>query len=154
MMGVCNVVKGLIVMKIHPLSKFKFWWDLIINSLSLLNAVYVPIEIAFNLNTEGMDILNYLMDFIFFVDIIMNFKTIIFEDRTNEPITNSKIIAWNYIKGGRFAVDVLATIPIELIGDLAGFSKGTLKLVSLMKLTRLLRLSRLITFIRMKKSFK
>ena len=79
---------------------------------------------------------------------------IIFDDRTNEPITNSKAIAWNYIKGGRFTVDVLATVPIELIGDLAGFSKGTLKLVSLMKLTRLLRLSRLITFIQMKKSFK
>lgn len=140
--------------KIHPLSKFKFWWDLIINSLSLTNAMYVPVEIAFNINTEGMSFLNYAMDLIFFADIILSFRTIIIDEKTFDPITSSKSIAFHYIKGGRFFIDFVATVPIEMIGDLAGFSGTTLKLISLLKLTRLLRLSRLITFIKMKKEFK
>jgi hypothetical protein len=127
-----------------------------INALSLMNAVNVPIEIAFSINTPGMDALNYIMDIIFFADIVINFRTIVFDHRTNDPITDSRFIAWNYIKGGRFFMDLVSTIPIEVIGDIAGtsISKGTLKLVGLLKLTRLLRISRIITFIKMKKSFK
>ena len=66
------------------------------------------------------------------------------------------MIAKNYIREGRFFVDLVASIPIGSIAEAfdAKVSKGTLKLFRLVKITRLLRLARIITFIKMKKSCK
>ena len=141
---------------IHPHSKPKFYWDLLIIVLSLMNALYVPIEIAFEIDTPPMEGINYAMDVIFLMDIAINFRTIVFDDRTNDPITNPRTIAIMYLKGGRFFVDLVASLPLEVIGDLSGgtISKGTLKLIGLVKLTRLLRLGKIVNFIKINKAFK
>jgi potassium voltage-gated channel Eag-related subfamily H protein 7 len=86
--------------------------------LSLINAIYVPVEITFAIETPAMEGINYIMDSIFVIDIIVNFRTIYFDDRTNDPITNTREIAINYILRGRFFVDVVATLPLEFIGDI------------------------------------
>ena len=139
---------------IHPHSKKKFYWDLIIILLSIINAIYVPMEITFSLQSSLMETINYAMDAIFIMDIVVNFRTIYLDPRTMDPVTNNKMIALAYIKSGRFFVDFLASFPLEIIGDATNVSKGTLKLISLIKLTRLLRLSKIVTFIKMKKSLK
>jgi len=103
-----------------------------------------------------MDVIDNIMDFLFIADIFINFRTIVFEARTNEEIHDSKIIAKTYIFKGRFFVDLLASIPVELIqimvGD--GISRNQLRIISLLKLTRLLRLGRIVTFIKFNKNFK
>lgn len=141
---------------IHPHSKGKFYWDTVINILSLMNAVYVPLEVSFAIETPAMEAVNYIMDLIFLADIVVNFRTIYFDSRTSDPVIDNNKIAINYVKGGRFAVDLIASIPLEVIGDFAGGSinKGTLKLIGLIKLTRLLRLGKIVTYVKMKKSFK
>lgn len=141
---------------IHPHSKGKFYWDMIINLLSLMNAIYVPVEISYEIDTPEMEAVNYVMDIIFLIDIVVNFRTIIFDERTSDAITDNRAIAINYIKGGRFFIDLVASLPLEVIGDLSGgtISKGTLKLIGLIKLTRLLRLGKIINFIKVNKSFK
>ena len=124
--------------------------------LSLVNAIYVPVEITFAIETPAMEGINYIMDAIFVMDIVVNFRTVIFDERTNDPITDTRAIAIHYVLKGRFFVDFLATLPLEFIGDIKNvhISKSTLKLIGLIKLTRLLRLGRIITYIRMSKSFK
>jgi hypothetical protein len=96
------------------------------------------------------------MDFIFTIDIVVNFRTIFLNERTQEPIKDPKIIARHYILKGRFFIDVLASFPIELIADLKAIniSRGKLKLIGLLKLTRMLRLGRIVTFLKMGKSIK
>ena len=103
-----------------------------------------------------MEAVNYCMDVIFVTDIIINFRTIYLDERTGDPIKDTKMIARNYILYGRFFVDLISAIPIEFVGEIEGsnISKGTLKLISLVKLTRLLRLGRVITYIKMSKSFR
>ena len=49
---------------------------MLIIALSLINAIYVPIEITFAIETFAMDGLNYFMDVVFGADIIVNFRTI------------------------------------------------------------------------------
>ena len=97
------------------MSKGKFYWDVLIILLSLLNAIYVPIEIAFNKRSTLMDIFNHIIDSLFMLDILVNFRTIYFDSKTLEPISDSKMIAKNYVKGGRFFIDLLCSLPIEAI---------------------------------------
>lgn len=75
---------------IHPHSHFKFYWDMFIIGLSLINAIYVPVEIAFSIQTPSMEGINYFMDVVFVMDIFVNFRTIQFDERTNDPITDPK----------------------------------------------------------------
>jgi hypothetical protein len=140
---------------IHPHSKPKFYWDLTIIIFSLLNAIFVPFELSFEKTTEFMLVLDPFMDACFIIDIFVNFRTIYFDSRTNEPVKDGKTIAFNYIFKGRFFVDLLASLPVDLIVLMfKGVDKDTLKLLAMLKLTRLLRLARIITFIRFKKEFK
>lgn len=57
---------------------------------------------------------NWSIDFLFFVDIIINFRTSYINPMTGDESTNPKEIAKNYLKG-RFWVDLLATVPIDQI---------------------------------------
>ena len=86
--------------------------------LSLINAIYVPVEITFAIETPPMEGINYIMDTIFVLDIVVDFRTIIFDDRTNDPITDTHEISMNYILRGRFFIDIVATLPLEFIGDI------------------------------------
>lgn len=61
---------------VHPHSNYKFYWDMLIIVLALVNAIYVPIEITYQTETNVMDSINYLFDLIFLTDIIITFRTI------------------------------------------------------------------------------
>jgi hypothetical protein len=57
-----------------------------------------------------------LIDFAFFVDILVNFRTSFFNPLSGEEIFEPKEIASNYLKT-RFIIDILATVPFDLIGS-------------------------------------
>lgn len=52
------------------------------------------------------------MDTLFVIDILVNFRCT-YIDREGEEIYDPKLIAKNYVVGGRFAIDLIATIPFE-----------------------------------------
>jgi len=88
--------------------------------LTLINAIYVPLEITFSLNSFGMELLNYFNDLIFAIDIFISFRTIYFDPLTGDPIADFKLIQKNYIYSGRFFIDLIATIPLEFITTIMG----------------------------------
>ncbi|KAF0769868.1 potassium voltage-gated channel subfamily H member 8-like [Aphis craccivora] len=82
--------------------------------------------------------------FLYFTDILFNFRTT-FVNKKGEVVSDSKTIAFNYLKSW-FVVDLFAALPFDLLyasdvysGDEAGSGQ-----VHLLKLTRLLRLARLL----------
>ena len=83
-------------------------------------------------------------------DIIINFRTIYIDSRTDEEIRDSKKIAIRYVLYGRFGVDLLASIPLELF--ITGSSN--LRIIALLKMVRLLRLGRIITFLKTNQKLK
>ena len=91
--------------------------------------------------------INYAIDFLFFFDIILNFRTST-QDRNGEEVISPKVIAINYVTEGRFWIDVLSTIPFELIMakifDIADAQK--FQILSMLKLFRVLRLGRIIAY--------
>jgi hypothetical protein len=58
--------------------------------------------------------LNFFIDFCFILDIIVNFRTTYINIRTGDEISDSKMIAKEYVKY-RFWVDLIPTISWDYI---------------------------------------
>lgn len=133
-------------------------WQLVIVVLLLYFATYIPFELGF-LDIEDTPIknaINYLIDFLFLVDIIVNFFTAFELAVTKKMETNLKAIAVNYMSGW-FLIDLAATFPFQLVltsdsseGDVSGGGENA----NLNKLARLARLPRLYKLVKLMRFFK
>lgn len=94
----------------------KINWDLVIMVLSLFNSFTVPVEMAFEpefLKNPTLTVVNFMIDFCFFVDILICFRTVFINDR-GEEVTNGWELAKVYLKS-TFIIDFLATVPFDTI---------------------------------------
>jgi hypothetical protein len=63
---------------LHPDSKWKNRWDLIVIILSVENSVVTPYELAYgDIDHVVMDIFNWFVNVLFFFDIFITFRTMI-----------------------------------------------------------------------------
>lgn len=144
--------------KFYPTDKFKIYWDMVIILLSIWNSILIPYELAFPSIVEeepSLTTLDYFIDAAFAFDIVINFRSVYYDPKTETQVTDGKKIAWRYVQG-RFWIDLLASLPLEMISLLfvGVFSSSTLKLFGMFKLVRLLRLGRMITYMKVNRSFK
>ena len=132
-------------------------WDLAVIILVVYNCVSIPFEVAFEQKFAEhvvLDILDFIIDAIFFIDLIINFFTTYVNSKTGREVYSLKQIALHYLSG-RFWVDLLASVPFELL--LSPFVRNQdtlLQIFGLMKLVRLLRLGRIITYMSFHQGFK
>jgi len=101
-------------------------------------------------------IINSVTDFLFFLDVLINFRTTYIEDKTTDEIFDPKRIAIQYLKG-RFWIDIIASVPFDYVVQpfLRGDNNRTvLQMLGVIKLARILRLSRLISFMNLKDDVK
>lgn len=57
-------------------------------------------------------ILNYFIDLFFFLDIIIAFRCVVYDDK-GEEIATTSAMACDYLQS-TFIVDILATVPFDL----------------------------------------
>lgn len=99
-------------------------------------------------------ILNLIVDLIFFMDILICFRTTFLDENTGFEEISTMGIARNYLLGN-FLVDFFATIPIDWIVELIrGHKVKSLQFFGLLKLGRLLRINRIIRFLNASRDFK
>jgi len=97
-----------------PNDNFKSKWDIIIMSAAVFNCFTIPLGVAYNplFMQEGwFAIFNNFIDFLFFLDILVTFRTAFIDSLGNE-ISEPCMIAKSYVCG-QFLIDLLATIPID-----------------------------------------
>lgn len=83
---------------VYPNSKFKIVWDLIVIALSVYNSVLIPYEFAYSSNTHiVLDVLDRVIDSIFIIDIVVNFRSVYKDSKTEELVTSAKKIAIKYV---------------------------------------------------------
>ena len=66
---------------------------------------------------------NSVIDVLFLIDIIINFRTTFINSKTGDEIADTTLVAQHYIckhaiidfVGGRFWIDFLATVPFDTI---------------------------------------
>ena len=80
--------------------------------------------------------MNYFVDSIFVLDILINFRTTYF-DKEGDEIYEGRSIAKRYIKSGKLVIDLLATVPVEY------FVTGQVTFVQLLQLLKIIRVRRL-----------
>ena len=90
-------------------------------ALACWNSFSIPFFVAFSVPVEDdlyMFTINSSIDFLFFVDIVFNFRTSYFNQRTGDEVVDSRIIAKSYLYSSRFLIDLLASIPIDTFASL------------------------------------
>jgi hypothetical protein len=96
-------------------------WDLFVMLLASYNCFSIPFAIAFNpveMESTVARAFDSIIDLCFLMDIVLNFRTAFLSPKTGVEIMNPKEIAKNYMRGGKFAIDLLATIPFDTIAEL------------------------------------
>uniref|UniRef100_S4RZL2 Ion transport domain-containing protein n=1 Tax=Petromyzon marinus TaxID=7757 RepID=S4RZL2_PETMA len=102
-------------------------WDWLILLLVIYTAVFTPFSAAFLLNDPQVDrqrqgcayacdplsIVDLLVDIMFIVDILINFRTTYVDDN-DEVVSHPGKIAIHYFKGW-FLIDMVAAIPFDLL---------------------------------------
>ena len=127
-----------------PNSRFKVFWNIVIILLLLYTATVTPYRTAFIDETSTfMFYFELLTDFLFFLDIIVNFLSA-FEGEDGEVVDSYRVIARKYITSW-FVLDLIACIPFQIIFRTEQQSNGGYnKLLRLMRLPRLYRMLRII----------
>ncbi|PIK47946.1 hypothetical protein BSL78_15194, partial [Apostichopus japonicus] len=127
-------------------SPFKAVWDWIILLLVIYTAIITPYNAAFLLSpmdksspTSPLTIVDVIVDVMFIIDILINFRTT-YVNKNDEVVSHPGKIAVHYFKGW-FLIDVVAAIPFDLLLQSAENDQST-TLVGLLKTARLLRLVR------------
>ncbi|XP_021374212.1 potassium voltage-gated channel subfamily H member 6-like [Mizuhopecten yessoensis] len=139
-------------------SPFKAVWDWIILLLVIYTAIFTPYAAAFllseenNRKTDGnksievryqnpMTIIDLIVDIMFIIDILINFRTT-YVNKNDEVVSHPGKIAVHYFKGW-FLIDVVAAIPFDLL-LFGSETDETATLIGLLKTARLLRLVRVV----------
>ncbi|XP_041658227.1 potassium voltage-gated channel subfamily H member 2-like [Cheilinus undulatus] len=141
-------------------SPFKAVWDWVILLLVIYTAIFTPYSATFLLSDQEeaamqtcgyscspLNVVDLIVDIMFIVDIIINFRTT-YVNSNDEVVSQSSRIAVHYFKGW-FLIDMVAAIPFDLLiyrsGEevVRGGGEGeTTTLIGLLKTARLLRLVR------------
>ena len=93
-------------------------------------------------------VINGLVDFCFFIDIIVTFRTTFVDQKTGDEVFDFWEIAKIYLSG-RFWIDLLSTVPLDQVATifLPPAQAKNFQLFGVLKLMRVLRLSRIITYL-------
>ena len=128
-----------------PNSNHKLAWDIFLCALIVYSVITVTTRLGFDLEVglRGNDsIIDYTIDTIFAVDIILNFFTGYY-DQDLVLVTDHSRIARRYLKKW-FWIDVGATVPFDVIVEVAtGRDSSSLRALKLIRFFRLLKLGRL-----------
>ncbi|KAG7235759.1 hypothetical protein INR49_002261, partial [Caranx melampygus] len=133
-------------------SPFKAVWDWVILLLVIYTAIFTPYSATFLLSDQEeaamqtcgyscspLNVVDFIVDIMFIVDIIINFRTT-YVNSNDEVVSQSSRIAVHYFKGW-FLIDMVAAIPFDLLIYRSG-EEVTTTLIGLLKTARLLRLVR------------
>ncbi|KAK9824343.1 hypothetical protein WJX72_009567 [[Myrmecia] bisecta] len=125
-----------------PNTRKRRWWDLLSLVMVMYNAICVPYDAAFTPpTTMTREVLGYIIDALFLLDVCLTFRTA-YVNIHGHLVLDGKDVATHYLKTW-FLMDLMASLPFELLAPLFSESDGHLKLLAFLKTPRLLRLGRL-----------
>eukprot|EP00505_MAST-04D_sp_SCG-Rhode-Island_P003336 Stramenopile-MAST_4_protein_3336 len=131
---------------IHPESRNRRVWDVLILVLTFHSAVFIPLEMGLpdsaKLSFLTSSWANAIIDSLFVIDVFLNFNTMLVRNN-GDLVKDRKIIAAGYLERW-FWFDFLAIFPLELLIP----SSGSLNVWRrFLKIPRLFRIARIVKFI-------
>lgn len=99
---------------IYPEDTWKEQWDLVVSLVLIFTCAVTPFRLAFYEKEDTTwEVINGVVDLIFFVDMILIFNTAYY-DEDFKMIQHRGVIALTYMRGW-FLIDLLAIFPIGYI---------------------------------------
>jgi len=141
---------------LRPNSSLRLAWDIWVMVLLIYVALMAPFRLGFNADATGSLLyLEYGIDLNFILDIFINFRTGYFDSELDVEVMDPKRSALNYFQSW-FLVDVISSIPFDLISSFSGVDSGggdigtakLLKTGKFVKAFRLLRITKLLKFMK------
>ena len=138
---------------IHPKSKAKGCWSIIMVIALIYTATIMPYRIAF-IDGVGYDtwfILDNILNIIFLIDFILTCFTAIY-DQNQKLITNLWIIILNYLKGWML-IDFVSFCPFDLIiqsNSKSANYNNMIRLLRIPRMYRILKISKIIKYFKSK----
>lgn len=139
-------------------STLNLLWEQVVLITILVVTIFFPLNMAFV--TEESTLLTsvyVLVDFVFLLDIIMNFFTTYIDSVSNLEVLDHKRIALSYIKSW-FVFDVFSIIPFDylflMIKNDDESQSDILKFTKFARIYRLMRLTRIFKVVKLFKSRK
>jgi hypothetical protein len=125
---------------------FNKFWTVLILTLVVFTSILIPIQFGFPDGVEDNPGLDYTIDILFILDLIICFRTA-YINESGDEVFDTKMIAKKYLKNW-FTIDVVACFPAEVFVLISG-SKDTRSkiLLRLLKMPRLLRIGRLFKYL-------
>ena len=106
---------------IHPRSKFRQWWNMLMVCLLLYTAIIVPYRAAFGVLSSGASLfVEIIFACVYLLDIVVNFSTGFDSSSQSEHgkpaviIMEHSAIAKRYVRS-YFVADVIAILPLNFI---------------------------------------
>lgn len=96
---------------VYPESRGKFSWDIFVSLLLVVSCFVTPLELCYKYNHPAYYTCSYLIDILFFVDMVVIFNTA-FTTEDFETVEDRKAIACQYIYGW-FWIDLFAILPFQ-----------------------------------------
>lgn len=136
---------------IDPNHPRKVKWDLLLASMIIYSTISVPYRIAFGQDAEGAALFfDRVVDIFFALDILASFRTAYIHSFNGSIVRDPKLVQWHYFSSPWFPIDLVSTVPVDLIAGLFIGSGDTGALRS-MKLVRIVRLARLFKIFKLMK---
>ena len=133
-----------------PEDPIKPYWDMYITVNLLFACLVTPCRIAFvEVETPQWNVINYIVDFMFLIDIFVVFNSAYYDEDFN-LVTSRKIIACQYLTGW-FFIDLFAIVPFD---QFFGSSQNLSDLVRISKIGRMYKLVKLTRLFKMFKMVK
>lgn len=134
---------------VMELGSFKFFWDLLIILLAIFNCSSIPFMLAYQhpvMFTQTWSIINWVITGIFAADLLINFRTTYVDGSKHEIIYDWKLCALNYLISFRLWLDLISTIPFEVIFVTGNQDTNTiLSALGMFRIYKTTRISSLIT---------
>lgn len=102
---------------VYPEDYYKQYWEALMALVLILTCAVTPIRLAFY-QRDDLEwlVVNYIIDFLFFIDIIVIFNSAYYDDNF-AIVEDRKTIAVEYAKGW-LVIDVLSIFPFAEIAEL------------------------------------
>ncbi|XP_032232878.1 potassium voltage-gated channel subfamily H member 1 isoform X2 [Nematostella vectensis] len=120
---------------------FKTSWDWVILILTLYTTVSVPFMVCFAYNSEPLNILDMIVDWLFIADIVLNFHTT-YVGKDGEIIDDPRLIRLNYLKTW-FVLDLVSSLPYGVLYFIPKSEMEQTEIANLLSFLRVFRLLRL-----------